>query len=170
MELNESRRKERQMSGKEAVAFLRQAPYVFLATVNADDTPYCIPVSIYMNSDETVYIHCGACGKKIDNFKRNPAVCISCAEYGGTLPTENGGYIVAYRSVVAFGKIREVTDFSEKKDVLSGFCDQQIDPGIEAHNHFMKCVERSFAKTPIYKIQLTSISGKRNGSSEHIVS
>ncbi len=157
-----SRREDRRMTMEEAIAFLKKSRYVFMATTDPDGNPYCIPINIYMSEDNVIYIHCASKGHKIDNIKHNPHVCISCASYGGTVPTPNDSYMVSYQSVVAFGIIEEVTDIEEKKEMLIGFCSTQINSEIEAYKHFRSCVERAYKSTPVYRISLDSISGKQN--------
>lgn len=166
-EKREMIRKDRQMKKEEAIKFLQDSSFAFLATVNPDGTPYVIPISIVMLDDEAVYIHCSSKGHKIENFENSNKVCLSCAISRGTMPTKEGSYYVDFRSVVASGTIEPLINMEERRKVLTAFCDKQIDAKIEAHKHYEPCVERSYQTVPIYKISLEDISGKQNPNPYH---
>jgi len=79
------RRTDRERDAAFAFDVLRDCEYATLATVNADGTPYCIPISIVL-VDKSVYFHRAAEGRKLDNIGKNNAVCISGARHTELLP------------------------------------------------------------------------------------
>lgn len=164
MNYERMRRKDREMTQDEALAFLKTAAYVYLSTTDPDGMPYCVPVNVYMPDDETLYFHGLAVGHKIDNINQNPHVCITYAESAGTAASSRTkeGFILAFRSVVGFGTVTAVTDMEEKKTMLTDFCKQQVDPALEAYQHIAESVERSAKVTAVYKIHLDTLTGKQN--------
>lgn len=158
------RRRDRKMSDSEALELLKNAPYVFMSTADAEGDPYCVPINIVMTDDETAYIHGMKTGRKIDNITHNPHVCLSYATSKGTIASTKTkeGFIVEFKSVVAFGTASLVDDLDEKKMVLTRMCEQLLDPKLDAYQRINESVERSAGLTTIYKIHISSVSGKKN--------
>jgi nitroimidazol reductase NimA-like FMN-containing flavoprotein (pyridoxamine 5'-phosphate oxidase superfamily) len=157
------RRRDRQMPLEDAKKLLMRAPFVFLSTAGDDGNPYCVPINMIMTDKETAYIHGMKVGRKIDNIKANPNVCISYAESEGTVPSTKTreGFVLSFRSVVAFGTASLVEDIDEKKMALTKLCEQHLSKELEAYDHIAASVERSAGVTTIYKIQIESICGKQ---------
>ena len=157
------RRKDRQMSKEEALEMLRDAPFVYLATAGSDGIPYCVPVNLVMTDDSTAYFHGLTVGRKIENITANPSVCISCAESCGAVPSSRTkeGFVLTFRSVVAFGTAGSVTDIDEKSRVLTLLCKKFLDPSLDAFHHISESVSRSAKITGVYKINLLSVTGKK---------
>lgn len=158
------RRKDRKMPDDEALKLLKEAPYVFLSTTTPEGDPYCVPINIVMTDDETAYIHGMPVGRKIDNLKANPNVCISYATSKGTIASNKTkeGFILAFRSVVAFGTAAPVSEEDEKEMVLTKLCEQHLRKDLDAYNHIAESVKKSSKITTIYKIHISSICGKQN--------
>jgi nitroimidazol reductase NimA-like FMN-containing flavoprotein (pyridoxamine 5'-phosphate oxidase superfamily) len=98
-----ARRATRAMTDTEIETFMASARWATLATIE-DDGPYAVPVAFGYESG-VCYIATGA-GRKADNIRRNPAVCLSVVE----VLTEPDGW----RSVVVRGRAEEVTAVTEK--------------------------------------------------------
>ncbi|HEY3313687.1 MAG TPA: pyridoxamine 5'-phosphate oxidase family protein [Bacillota bacterium] len=97
---------------------LRSAPVGHLGTVGADGYPYVVPLTFAWVNGK-VYWHSALEGDKLDNLRREPRVCFEALDYLGLNhcddPCEAG---VGYRSVVIFGRAREVPDGPEKLEAL----------------------------------------------------
>jgi nitroimidazol reductase NimA-like FMN-containing flavoprotein (pyridoxamine 5'-phosphate oxidase superfamily) len=87
-----------------------------LATVGADGWPYVVPL-LYVYMGEQIYTHNAAArGHLRSNLEHDPRACFEIDE-----PGEVFGYgrfecdtSLSYASVIAFGKVRIVTDRDEK--------------------------------------------------------
>ena len=149
------RRKDREKDVVFAMEVLRESDYATLATVNPDGTPYCVPISPVLMG-ETVYFHCAAEGKKLDNIKQNNNVCISCACDVKPMP-EN--FTTLYKSAVLTGKCEIVSDDTEKKLALREICEKYAKSNMSG---FDSQIEKYLHKTCVCKIVVEKITGKAN--------
>jgi len=149
------RRKEREKDAAFAFAVLRDCEYATLATVNADGTPYCIPISPALK-DKTIYFHCAPEGQKLDNLSKHTSVCISCARHTKLIPED---FTTEYESAVATGKCRIVSDEKEKIMALKMLCEKYAENNME---NFDASIKKSLHKTNVCKIEITKITGKSN--------
>jgi nitroimidazol reductase NimA-like FMN-containing flavoprotein (pyridoxamine 5'-phosphate oxidase superfamily) len=105
------------MSDAEAQAFLAQAFSIRLASVGPDGWPYVIPLLFVVNDGEVLVHTTSADGHFRTNVLHQPNVCIEADEPGtvygyGRTQCET---TLSYRSVVAFGRIREMEDRESKE-------------------------------------------------------
>ena len=116
--------------------------------------PYCIPLSI-ARIDNVIYFHCAKEGKKIDCFRQNNQVCISCV--GDTLrPTDE--FTTKYESAIIRGKIFEVLDDNEKIAALRAICQRHTPANMP---NFDEAISRSLKITAIWKVIIEDVDGKR---------
>jgi nitroimidazol reductase NimA-like FMN-containing flavoprotein (pyridoxamine 5'-phosphate oxidase superfamily) len=148
------RRKDREMPKEFAEQVADKCDYAVLATVNADGTPYCVPISIVRDND-SIYFHCAKDGQKIDNLKRQNEVCICCTGNVSFMKTE---FSLEYESAIIKGKAEEVLQDEEKIHALrlisKRFCPEYM-------HAFDSEIARSLNHTAIWKINVREISGKR---------
>ena len=148
------RRKDRERDKQFALEVLRDCEYATLATLNADKTPYCIPISpvlIY----EAIYFHSATEGKKLDNIRENSAVCISGVRYTKLIPEK---FTAHYESAVATGKCETVTNDDEKITALRAICDKYAKEVGGSDGQ----IEQLLHRTGICKVQIEHITGKAN--------
>lgn len=69
--------------------------------------PYVVPINCYLDGDE-LYSH-SLPGLKISGLRENPSACIQVDEIEGDL---------RWRSAIAFGKYEEITNSTERAEVL----------------------------------------------------
>lgn len=148
------RRKDREMPKEFAEQVADTCDYAVLATVNADGTPYCIPISIARDND-VVYFHCAKEGQKIDNLKRQPEVCISCA---GNVTFMKTAFSLEFESAVIKGRAEEVLQDEEKIHALR-LISQRYCP--EFMHEFEHEIAKSLNYTAIWKVGIKEITGKR---------
>ena len=69
------RRKDRQVSDEEAMAYLKAAEYGVLSTVGPDGEPYGVPLTYAVEEDgKGLVFHCARDGYKLACFGANPRV------------------------------------------------------------------------------------------------
>jgi len=148
------RRKDREKDKKFALDVLGGCEYAVLATVNADNTPYCIPISPVLTG-EIIYFHCAGEGKKIDNIKQNSSVCLTGVRNTKLIPEK---FTTEYESAVAFGKCEIVENEKEKIKALEMICEKYAKDAEGTAGQIKKYLNR----TGIWKIVIEEITGKEN--------
>src|SRR5689334_8864410 len=108
----ELRRADRAMTDEEIASLLRQGHHGHLATISDDGYPYCLPL-LYAFLDGRILVHGAAArGHLQANVERDSKVCFEIDEAGSVFPY--GRFecdtSIAYRSLIAFGKISVVDD------------------------------------------------------------
>ena len=111
------RRHDLTMPANQALEFLAGGYCGRLATVDADGAPYCVPL-LYVWMDEEIYLHnARASGHLRSNVEQDDRACFEVDEPGqiyayGRFECDAS---IAYRSVIAFGRIRIVEDTVTKQ-------------------------------------------------------
>jgi len=116
------RRTDKAMDEARARALLAAGYAGRLATVGDDGWPYCVPL-LYVWMDGEVWVHnTAAMGHLRANVDHEARVCFEIDEPGETFAY--GRFecdsSVAYRSVVAFGRIRVVAERADKQRFCEG--------------------------------------------------
>jgi nitroimidazol reductase NimA-like FMN-containing flavoprotein (pyridoxamine 5'-phosphate oxidase superfamily) len=151
---HEMRRKDREMDRAFAERVIDKAAFATLATVSDDGTPYAVTLSL-VRDGEWLYFHCAAEGRKIDNLRKNPKVCVT---FVGDIGVPPGKFTINYESAVVFGVAEEVADSEEKIHGLRLICKRYTPDNMA---DFDRAVAHSLAVTGIWKVRIDGISGKR---------
>jgi uncharacterized protein len=122
------------------------------------DVPYIVPVNYgYNDVDNSLYIHSGVEGKKIDLLRKNKKVCFEI-EYQSTIipDKEPCGWSTKYRSLIGYGSASIIT---EPEAIVRGL------DIIMAHQGVKKCKyeEKHFPNLVIIKISIEVMTGRENG-------
>ncbi len=152
------RRKDRQISEAEALEVIDQSGYGVLATVNADGSPYVVPVSPARNG-KVLYFHCAKAGQKIENIQRDARVCLSFVSY---FRNDALLYTTKYQSAVVTGHAELVEDEEEKIHGLRLISEKYA---MEHIDLFDEMIRKSARATSVYKITIDEITGKANHES-----
>ena len=110
----EMKRSKQLLSMEETAAVMDRCTNGALACLGDDDYPYSIPLS-YVYFNEKIYFHSAKAGHKIDAIINHPKVSFSVVDED-TIVSEK--YTSYFRSVIAFGTIRVLTDDAEKRAAL----------------------------------------------------
>jgi uncharacterized protein len=111
------RRTDKAMSDERARELLARGYAGRLATVGPDGWPYALPL-LYVSMGDEIWVHnTAAPGHLRVNVEHEPRVCFEIDEPGevfayGRFECDSS---VAYRSVIAFGRIRVIDDRAEKQ-------------------------------------------------------
>lgn len=153
------RRADKQMSDTEAKEFLSQAFSMRIGTVGADGWPYVLPMLFVMLDDEVVMHTTAAHGHFRENVQAGARVCLELDE-----PGEVFGYgktecdtSISYRSVIAFGHIREL----EVREQKLRFCAALM---AKYASHIERRMNGEFPRVDhirVYAIAIERITGKR---------
>ena len=152
--MREMRRKERAMEEKDARALLESCAYAVLCMTGPNGDPYAVPISPACDGND-VYFHCAQEGYKLECIAHNENVCLVCAEGVVPLPEQ---FSTAYRSVVAYGRAKTVTDEAEKIHALRLICKKYAASNMAG---FEDAARASLARTGIVKVELCAFTGKQ---------
>ena len=126
----EMRRKDKALTNNEMLEILQTAEYGILSTIGEDGYPYGVPVN-YVYHNNKIYFHAALTGHKLDNIAFNEKVSFCVVKDVELMPDD---FNTKYKSVIAFGKVKEVPE-AEKKDIyviiLEKFSKDFMESGME---------------------------------------
>ena len=150
------RRAERAMEHDDAPSVLDAAEFAIVSTVDDDGAPYGVPLS-FVRKGDTLYFHASnESGHKAADFRYDDRVCATAVTGVGAF-FEDGDFTTSFRSVMAFGRIREVTDPGEFKHALVDLCMKYVP---EAKHGIGKAMELEGPRTAVWAIDIDELSGK----------
>ena len=150
----EMRRKRQLLSAKESEEILRRMTNGTLALHGDGGYPYAVPVS-YVYSNGRIYFHTATQGHKVDALMRNDKVSFCVVEQDDVKPAE---FTTDFRSVIAFGKARILTDETEKRAAFQLLADKYSSgmPGLEAE------IAKGFRHLLMVEIDIEHLTGKES--------
>lgn len=138
----------------EVERILRGGEYGTLSTVDSDGQPYGVPLN-YLFEKDSIYFHCALEGHKLNNLRANSRVSFCVVGRVSVLPAK---FDTEYDSVIATGSATEVAG-EEKYQALIGlvkkYSAEFIDEG-------KKYIEKLDGQTAVFKISISSMTGKLN--------
>jgi nitroimidazol reductase NimA-like FMN-containing flavoprotein (pyridoxamine 5'-phosphate oxidase superfamily) len=125
-----------------------------------DGQPYVIPM-LYHYEENTIYIHGQRGGRLPRTMRAGDQVCIEVTLVDGLIASRDALYHSAnYRSAVAFGKAREVTDRNEKEAVLERMTRRYF-PGRTVGEHYRAPSDADLTITALMAIEVEELNGKK---------
>ena len=146
------RRHKQELSKEECIDILTNEPRGFLALLGDDDYPYSLPMS-HVYVDGKICFHGAKEGHKNDAIKMHDKVSYCVMDKGFK---DEGNWWYTFKSVIVFGKIKTLTDDSEKIDKLTHLGDKFF----PTHEETVKEIDRLLDKTEVFEITIEHISGK----------
>lgn len=149
------RRKDRLQTEAEARAIMESCDFAVLATADKENMPYGVPVSVVLEENR-LYFHCAKTGRKLENIRQNPHVCLTFAKI---LQLDGENFTTRYESVIAEGTAAFVEEETEKRHALQLLCrryTQHSDEEIDAY------LQRYFAQTGVVRVNLETFCAKAN--------
>lgn len=113
----EMRRNKQQLSKDECFEILDNSNTAVLALIGDGGYPYTVPLNFVL-IDNKVYFHCAKTGHKIDAVKNCDKASLCVVVRDEVLPEK---YTTKYESVVAFGKVKLVSDAGEMRTAIEKF-------------------------------------------------
>ena len=111
-------RKKQKLSCEECREILRQEPRGVLAVNGDDGYPYALPINFYFDEEnDKIYFHSGKVGHKLDAIASSDKVSFCVYDKGYH---KDGHWSLNIRSVIIFGRIHIVEDWSE--ELMVNFC------------------------------------------------
>ena len=113
-------RKKQKLSQEECIEILKKEKRGVLSVFGEDGYPYGMPMNhYYCEEDGKIYFHSGMQGHKVDAIKANDKVSFCVYEEGCH---KDGAWYLTVRSVIVFGRIREVKEDERIRDIVRRLC------------------------------------------------
>ena len=151
----EMRRKRQQMPESEAVAILERGSHGVLAVLGDGGYPYAVPIS-YVYEDGKIYMHCAKSGHKLDAVRACEKASFCVVDQDEVVQAE---FTSHYRSAIAFGRIREITDDAEKRRMVSLLA-RKYCPDLPQAEHD-KAMERDWAPLNMLELTIEHLNAKQ---------
>ncbi len=110
----EMRRSKQALSREEIDTILKNATSGVLALSGDNGYPYAVPLSFYYDGERLIF-HCAKTGHKMDALRHCGKASFCVIAQDDVLPEK---FTTCYRSVIAFGRIREMSDEREMREMI----------------------------------------------------
>ena len=116
----------------------------------------------YDEAEHQIVFHSNLAGRIRSNIEYNPKVSFEASVLGQLLPSNVAlEFSLQYRSVVAFGTARVVTDPDEMRRLLYGLINKYF-PELKVGQEYREIAEKELRATSVYAIKIEEWSGKEN--------
>ena len=151
----EMRRKRQALTQAQCQAILEQGSCGVLALSGDDGYPYAVPLS-YLYHQGKLYFHCAKSGHKLDALRREPKASFCVVAQDQVAPLE---YTTLYRSVIVFGRLRELEDDKEKRAAIEALALKYAPQDTPAHRE--EAIRRDWGPLCVLELTPEHISGKQ---------
>lgn len=147
----EMRRKKQQLSNEETEEILRRGSHGVLALLGNEGWPYALPIS-YVYDEGRLYFHCAAAGHKLEAIAREPRASLCVVDMDEVIPEL---FTTAYRSAIAFGRLRVLEDREEIVRALETLCGK-YSPGLDTAEE----IKKHLNNVCVLEMNVEHVSGK----------
>ena len=151
----EMRRKRQALTQAQCQAILEQGSCGVLALSGDDGYPYAVPLS-YLYHQGKLYFHCAKSGHKLDALRREPKASFCVVAQDQVVPLE---YTTLYRSVIVFGRLRELEDDKEKRAAIEALALKYAPQDTPAHRE--EAIRRDWGPLCVLELTPEHVSGKQ---------
>lgn len=148
------RRQDRLLDEAAARILLKNGEYGVLSLIDSDGHPYGIPISYVWDGKESIYLHCAPTGKKLYCIQHHDIVCFCVIGHTNVVPNK---FTTGYESIVLQCKAVLNLPADEKMQALK-YLLEKYSPEDQVIG--MKYAEKSFHRTEIIRLDITTWSGK----------
>ena len=120
--------------------------------------PYAVPIS-YVFADRKLFFHCAVSGHKTDAIRRNPKASFCVVARDQVVPEE---YTTRFRSVIVFGRVRELTESAEKRRAIELLA-QKFAPDDSAE-HRAAAIDGYWDSLCVLELRAEHLSGKESAA------
>ena len=148
------RRFRQQISEEECRRILKEEPRGVLSMIGDDGYPYGIPLDHwYCEADGKIYFHGAKEGHKIDAITRCDKVSFCVFDRGYR---KEGEWALNINSVVAFGRIRLVTDAEKTREICEALCRKFTDD----EEYIQRELEHALPRVQCLELTVEHMTGK----------
>lgn len=158
----EVRRRDRAKDEAWIRAFLRAAPWGFLATVGEDGQPYLNSnLFVFDEERDCLWLHTYRTGRTRTNVDACEKVVFSAAAMGRLLPADSAlEFSVEYAGAVVFGAGRVVEDPEEAARGLRLLL-EKCAPHLRYGEDYREVTPEELKRTAVYRVDIEAWSGKQ---------
>ncbi len=150
------RRVRQQLDNDACQEILRQGTSGVLALCSTDGYPYAVPLSYVYDGQEHIFFHCAPEGHKMEALAHCDKASFCVIAQDQIIPEK---YTTAYRSVICFGKIRQLQDDRERVEALS-MLGRKYAPQ-ESEQHLSQEISGSLRRTCVLDLHIERMTGKQ---------
>lgn len=151
----EMRRKKQQLSPEECSEILERNSSGVLALSGDEGYPYAVPLSYVWDGTGKIYFHSAKTGHKVDAVRRCDKASFCVVDRDQVIPEE---YTTYFRSVIAFGRIRELREPEEKYAAIDLLA-RKYAPRDSAENR-RAAIDREWAPLCMLEMTIEHLTGK----------
>jgi len=163
MAVGKLRRSDRAMSDEDSVALLERALVGRIGTVDAEGTPYVVPLNfVYEHRGRRIHLHrAKQPGHLASNLEASSKVCFEVDEPGPLVATGDAGCDTdqVYESVVCFGRAEVISDERERERIARLFLRKYIDDHMPGRAYERGLV--LLAAVDFVTVEIEVVTGKR---------
>lgn len=149
----EMRRLKQKLSKEECKTILQNNTSGVLAVTGDDGYPYAVPLS-YVYVNDRVYFHSARSGHKIDAINNSDKASFCVVDQDLIVPEE---YTTYFRSIIAFGTLRILTEEAEIKAALDILA-QKYSPDQKEQSE--RIIQKEMPHLTVIELNMEHISGK----------
>jgi uncharacterized protein len=153
MMFRDMRRKKQLLSQSDTERILQTGLVGILGVSGDDDYPYTVPLN-YVYEEGKIYFHSAKSGHKTDGIQRNEKVSFCIIDKDEIVAKEMTSY---FRSVIAFGKAKIVTDEDVKKHAMELLV-RKYSPGKETEG--AEALLKEGPRLDVVEIVIDHVTGK----------
>ncbi len=154
MDFRPMRRERQALTERECAEILSRATSGVLAVLGDGGYPYAVPLS-FACAEGRVYFHCARSGYKLDAVRRCNQASFCVVDQDQVTPAE---YTTYYRSVILFGRVREVTEAAETRRALVYLAEKYAPGETEARRDEM--ISRELPAVHVLALEVEHMTGK----------
>ncbi len=147
------RRKRQLLSEAATIEILKACTSGVLAVAGDNEYPYAVPLS-YAYKDGKLFFHFAKAGHKVDAIKRNDKVSFCVIEQDEVMQKT---FTTHFRSVIVFGRMRILTENSEKKFALECLVEKYSPHLLEEGQ---REIEREWNRVSVAEMRIECMTGK----------
>lgn len=148
------RRSKQQLSESECAQILTRATSGVLALSGDGGYPYAVPLS-FAYDDGRILFHCAATGHKLDALAHSDKASFCVVDRDTVAPE---AYTSLYRSVIAFGRVRVLSDDAEKHAAIARIAGKYFPLDADGHQ---KEIDRAFSRLCLLELTVEHMTGKQ---------
>jgi hypothetical protein len=148
-------RKKQAIPREECIQILKDTKRGVLSVNGDGGYPYGMPINHYYNEDDgLIYFHSGKRGHRTDSFRADGRASYCVYDDG---VSEDGSWVLHFRSVIVFGRIEEITDTERIYDISRKLCYKFTDDEEFIEHH----IESYGPATLMFVLRPEHVTGKR---------
>lgn len=152
----EMRRKKQQIPETEVLEILDRASHGVLAVLGDGGYPYAVPLS-YVYTQGKIFFHCAKSGHKLDAIRGCDRASFCVVDRDEVIPEH---FTSLYKSVIAFGRVREITDEAEMLAAVTLLA-RKYSPD-EPQEALDAEIKREWAPLAVLELTIDHITGKES--------